>query len=193
MPAARNHAKRGSSSYRPTRIGIRVRVAARRSTAPSAKTAIAGTARVFIRNRKVSVPKEGDQEEENPDGRDVPYEGTCQRDARCIEWQIGDAGPKVELGAPFGECIVQNRDMGCEDNRGKQRECFQEIVQCAIETPSHAMQWFSRFVPRARGPAIATLKARGMRSRDDVNEAEPSAEDQECKFARHESASVLTV
>ena len=143
------------------------------------------------RTRIASVPKESDQKQEYPDCRNVPYQRAQQRDSGCVEWQIGDATPKVELGTPLGKCVVAGCDMGCQNNRREQRERLEKVVQSAIESPGHATQWSHRLVSRASRPAITTLKARGMRRRHDMNEPERNAEHQERKLARHESTGVL--
>src|SRR5262245_8759819 len=80
------------------------------------------------RTQTVLLPEQGGQEQQCPDGCDVPNEGTHQRDARRIEGQIGNTPPEVELGTPLRERIMPPGRMSYENERSEQRKRLEIVL-----------------------------------------------------------------
>jgi hypothetical protein len=105
------------------------------------------------------IPEEGDNEEEYADRRDVPHQGTHERNARRIEGQVCDTPPEIELSTPLGECGVAARCMSRENDCREEGKGLEEVLQGAIEPTRNATKWLDGLVSRTRGPTIAALEA----------------------------------
>src|SRR5262245_26606506 len=86
-----------------------------------------------------------------------------QKTPRCIEGDIGDPSPKIELNTPFGHPTVYASKMSSEDGGGEQRKCLGEIVRRPPQSAGDSSQPRRGLVPRTCRPDIATLHACSMR------------------------------
>jgi hypothetical protein len=69
------------------------------------------------------------KDQDNPERRHVPYKGAQQKNPRCVQGEIDNTSPKIELSTPLGHPTVCGSNMRCQDGCSKQRKRLDEIVQ----------------------------------------------------------------
>src|SRR5215510_12538562 len=70
------------------------------------------------------------KDQDNPERCHVPYKGAQQKNPRCVQGEIDNTSPKIELSTPLGHPAVCGSHMRCEDCCSEQRKRLDEIVQC---------------------------------------------------------------
>ena len=78
------------------------------------------------------------KDQDDPERSDVPNKGAQQKNARCVQGEISDATPKIELNAQFRQPTVCGCNMCCQDGRSKQRKRLDEILQRPLQPARHS-------------------------------------------------------
>src|SRR5262245_39057128 len=143
-------------------------------------------ARVCIKNPiEAMASNQRQKDQDDPKRRHVPYKGAKQKNPSCVQGEIDDTRPEIELSTPLGHPTVCGSNIRREDGCSEQRERLDEIAQRAVSSARHSGQLRHRLVPGTRRPYIAALQACSMRGQYDLYQPEDDAEGEHLEFKCH--------
>ena len=106
------------------------------------------------------------EDQEDPERGDIPHKRTQEKDACCVENDISNARPKIQVDPPLRHPTVACYNMSDQHGCGEKRKSLDEVLQRALQPTGHPAERGKGFVPGTRRPEIAAFETCGMRGKD---------------------------